>query len=230
MAEYGLKIKNASGYLVIDGTYSNMALSSSGVLSFASAEQLINGAYIVNLNISGVSPSIALRTTAGASVLNAIKTGPNSFLFQIISTTRDSVAYYVFDNVVMAPRYNTPYGLIVKNKNTGQVVFDSRCPYMRVIGVIAGDNNLPQTLAYGSSAIAVVQAIRWRLDTYVVLGGPGGTPLIQPISATSFSRVVGNQVTIFSSGVWTYAPAENNPLLNDSNPNFFYFVVDVSGI
>ena len=235
MADYGLRIVNANGYVQIDGNYSNMALSTSGVLSFAGAEQLPNGVYYQVLTVYGVSPVIALKSTGGSAAILGSGGNANSGVYQfgVMCTTRDPVTYYVFDDARLAAKYNTNYGLIVRNQYSGNVVFDSRSPYLRVLGTMSGDrtNNatpFPMTAQFGSNYdLAVIQTMRVRNDTYFAL--PGFPPLIQPVSSGSFSKVSSNIVTLSESVIWTYAPDPNNPTITDISLKFLYFIIDVSG-
>lgn len=232
MAEYGLKIKNSSGYVQIDGTYSNMAVSKSGELNFNSANQLVNGVYSLLISVQGVSPSIALVNPSGGAVMvgSSWRSGSN-FNFYVYSTTRGIGKYYIFDDVSMANKYNTEYGLVVKNKNTSRVVFDSRCPYMRVIDSISGSNteSLPLTRNYGISEIAIIQSLRIRYDQTVVVGGSPTRPDLIPISASSFVSISGSSVTISNGVIWTYPPSPDNPTISDINQNYHYVILDISG-
>lgn len=229
MAEYGLKIKNANGYLMVDGTYSNLALRSAGAFDMSNADQMTNGAYFKSFQVAGQNPVVALAGSTLALVLNSSLVG-GVLTVVIVAPTRTNIPYYVFDNANLGSRFNTNYGLVVKNVNTGQVVFDSRCRYMRILDVItSNDANwtaVSRSYAGLASAVAVVQSSRWRYGTTVFL--PGSPPKLQPFSTCSASKVDGVTVTLDSVMLWTFPPDPNNPVFEDSNTMYTYLVLDIT--
>lgn len=230
MAEYGLTVKNSGGYLVIDGTYSNMGIRQSGALDMSDASQLPNGCYYKSFTFSASSPILAL---AGDYALVSSISLSNGVLTAVIQAqSKSTLTYYLFDEAAYGARYNTAYGLVVKNKTTGVVVFDSRIKYMRVIDVIQGDpgsnGGVSISRSYaGVASVAVVQCTRYRYGTTVVIPG-GNPPQTQPIGAASASKAVGASVNIAVITLFTYPPATNNPTFNDDQPFYSYLVLDVS--
>lgn len=225
----GLKVKNVNGFLVVDGTYSNLSLRSFGSFDMSNAEQMTNGAYFKAFQLLGNNPVVALGGASLALVLNSSLSG-GVLTVVITSPNRSAIPYYLYDDADKGLRLNNNYALLVRNTTTGQVVFDSRCRYMKIIDVITGNdaNFTAITRDYSAftSSVAVVQSVRWRYGTTVFL--PGTPPKLQPFSTCSASKVEGAVVTIDSIMLWTFAPDAQNPTFNDANTLYTYLVLDAS--
>lgn len=174
MADYGARIRTPSGSLVIDGQYQNLALrakgssTTSGSLFWVGPNSTVYYG-VRTLQFSGGStPCIAIRSIWPCFIYNqTYSNGVWTFTIFILSDSQGSglIEWYLFDSPDYAGLYNTAYGVIVRNQYTGVKVFDSRCPYMRVLGIIAA--NRPQGMAegqifvnqtYPAGKIAVIQS------------------------------------------------------------------------
>ncbi|AUV61904.1 hypothetical protein HWB52_gp89 [Pseudomonas phage Littlefix] len=136
MAEYGLEIKNVANVVQIDGNFNNLAFRSKGtaVLGEASGSTGMRYARIT----TGASPTsmVAVKTNGYTYLANVIDNGNGTRTYVWIVDPGTTVTYYIFDEIEYCPPRTDKYGLIVKNKVTGKVAFDSRYKYMRVVQML----------------------------------------------------------------------------------------------
>jgi len=174
MADYGARIRTPNGNLVIDGQYQNFALRAKGSSTTSEALFWIGQASgefwgVRTLQFSGGStPCIALRSIWPCFIFSqTYANGVWTFQIFIRSDAQGSglVEWYLFDSPDYATLYNTNYGIVVRNQFTGVKVFDSRCPYMRVVDVIAqnrpqglGDNEIFVNKTYPVGKVAAIQS------------------------------------------------------------------------
>lgn len=229
MAEYGLQIKNAGGFLVIDGTYSNLGIRSSGTLDMSNAAQNTNGCFYKTFTITANTPIIAL--SGGYAAISSMAISGTTLTFTVWALSRANQIYYLFDEAMYCARFNTNYGLVVKNKSTGLVVYDSRIKYMRVLDVISGSGSTGViTRSYpGVQKVAVVQCAKYAFGETVIIP-TANPPFTQPYLNTGASSVTSNNVASISEiSVFNLPPSQNNPIVLENNQDFFfYLVVDVS--
>ncbi len=229
MAEYGLKVKNSSGYLVIDGEYSNLGVRSSGVLDMSNAPQITNGCYYKTFTLTANNPIVAL--SGGYAAISSMSISGTTMTFMVWANDRSNLTYYLFDEAMYCARFNTNYGLVVKNKTTGLVVYDSRIKYMRVIDIISGSGSTGViTRSYpGVQKIALVQSAKYAYGETIVIP-TANPPFTQPYLITGVSSVTSNNIANISSIlVYTIPPSQNNPVILQNNQDFYsYLVLDVS--
>lgn len=232
MAEYGLKVNNPSGIVVIDGTYSNLALRSSGIFDMTGATST-GSAYQKTFTLTAVTPVLALSCDSSVKCAVASISQNGTTVTVVIETQAiGPVSYYLFDNPVYGAAFNIKYGLIVRNKTTGAVVFDSRLKYMRVLDFIVGSasgSGYPSTSkSYaGVTKIAVVQCARKMYATTTVT--PGSPPLLLIIDTGGATYTAsGNTITLSSFLRWQIGPTANITAYNQDLTDYAYLVLDLS--
>lgn len=236
MVEYGLRVKNVNGFLQIDGTYSNLALVERITLSATNKAGGPNGLiWFVTRDFPGyVTPTIAVSSTSTAVLWTGQMVG-GVFRVTFWAVNTSAFEVYVFDVASRGQRFNINYGLIVKNKTTGQIVFDSRMKYMRILDVIAGSSNdggfnVISRSYPGLQKVAVVQSIFWAWSFHEVIpDSPTDPSAIAAIIASFMFKPAANSVRIESD--YTYQNSNrlsSNPVPNHYNPSFNYIVLDVS--
>lgn len=226
MAEYGIKIKNANGFVVIDGNYSNLGLRQKGTIRTDQGQVQPGGMFYRELTISGGdTPMIALQCASSFCLVSRVVKSGSSWTYTISTTEAADVSYFIFDKAQFVSRYNTNYGLIVKNKNTGLVVFDSRAPYMRIIGVIQGSDPYTsiKTTSYATSKVAVIQCTRQIVRYNEAF--PGSPPMTQVGASSSAIKTSGGSVSLGTSVLFMYPPATGNPIQVGGNDDFYYYLV-----
>lgn len=164
---YGARFYNASGEIQITQDYQNLALRNKTVLTTGGRAML--DFYPASVTYNGSASSILAFSCAQycvlySTVLNSNGTRTATFYAQGSGV---SITVWIFD----LPEYaavSGNYGMKILRLD-GSTAFDSRCPYMRVIGQIAGsegsstvDNGV--SYSYSKSPIAVVQG---ALRTFV---------------------------------------------------------------
>lgn len=237
MAEYGLRIKNVNGFLQIDGTYANLALVEKLTLTATSVAGGPNGRiYFVTRDFPGyTNAAIALSVPSSVAVCWTGQLINGVLRVTFWATTQTPFEVYVFDVASRGQKFPINYGLLVKNKTTGAVVFDSRMKYMRVLDVVSGkstngsfptvDRNYP-----ASKKIAIIQSIFWAWSFYQVIpNDPIDPDAIAVISASCISKPGSNaarfeQVQMYNNS----GRISSNPEPNTYCSSYSYIVIDVS--
>lgn len=238
MAEYGLRIKNAYGNLVIDGTYANLALVEKLTLSATGSVSGPNGgSYRRSLRLVGyITPVLVIYSPNTVVAHTGSKTGPDTWDFVIhCEAANTPFEVYCFDVASRGQRFPGNYGLVVKNRTSGAVVFDSRCKYMRIldayVGTAAAGNSMPSSSRnYSAAKVGVCQGLRQVNALNQPLGGSSSDPNHLVIVLFSASGSSGGTVNFRPMQFWVSGPKplSQNPVVNWSQPGYSYLMVDLS--
>lgn len=237
MAEYGLRVKNANGFVQIDGTYANLALVEKLTLSASTQGGGPNNViWSVTRDFTGyTNPAIALSPPSNVSVCWSGQLVGSTLRVTFWATSAVSFEVYVFDVASRGQKFNINYGLIVKNKTTGAVVFDSRMKYMRVLESISGSSNnggfATINRAYaGALKVAVVQSVFWAWSSHeIVPDDPVNPTAVGVITASMVTKPSANSIRIAAGGVYSNSSRlSTNPVPNTYSPGFSYIALDVS--
>lgn len=147
----GVKIYNSKGQLGIDATYANLAchriLNADGSLHHEYSTQKF--ADVVHAH------ELLDATSLGVTGLYSSKhlTNTNESVFGNLRNKRGGGRdiygkEYVF-GIPILDEPNTSAGLRIYNPDTKELVFDSRLPYLRIIGVASNGLDLDPTKRYG---------------------------------------------------------------------------------
>ncbi|MFK0309738.1 hypothetical protein ACIQUF_00700 [Pseudomonas sp. NPDC090233] len=237
MAEYGLRIKNANGFVQIDGTYANLALVEKLTLTATSQAGGPNGIiYFITRDFPGyTTATIALSMPNNVAVCWSGQLINGVLRVTFWATTQNPFEVYVFDVASRGQRFAINYGLVVKNKATGAVVFDSRMKYMRVLEAVSGkstDGSFPTTdRSYPAlKKVAVIQSVFWAWSFHQVIpNDPTDPSAIATIAASCISKPSATMVRL--QGVQTYNNANrlsSNPVPNTYCSSYHYIMLDVS--
>lgn len=132
----GLQVYNDSGIIQIDQDYKNFGLISSGTITLSTTlGSTWNNAYYATVVATGrTNPVLAFRANSDEKVCIA-KTdiSGSTWTFYIVGTGGEDVDWYLFD-ILPSSGLDT-YGLQVNN-SSGQPVFHSSVPCIRVVGQI----------------------------------------------------------------------------------------------
>lgn len=175
MADYGVLIKNPSGSVLIDGVYANLALRTSGV---GVASTAASPGYTFTVTVTGGGqPVLAVACPQYCIVGSGMASGANTVFTVLCMVQNASVNWYVYDDPSFCTPFSTNWGLIVRNKNTGKVVFDSRMKYMKVIGFESGSapedpTNPFISKSYSVGKVAVVQCQKSYVSDFRVVSPP----------------------------------------------------------
>ena len=229
----GLKIRNANQILQIDGNYQNMELVSKSTFTINQTENDIRGRFI-DVGIPGGRKNAVIACSEGTLGVYVIR--KNATTFRIYSTG-DSVPP---DKTVVVYMFAAPLtttntggiGLKVRNRTTGEVVYNSVNKYLRIldfINVSLASNAGYTTPSYSGKTVAVVQCLRpWGRTT------ANGGPPNQPIGIFGF-----NGGTMLVNNSNSTVNITNRPLYSAvggavgntawNQPSGTYLIVDVTG-
>ena len=221
MASYGFEIINSFGSILIDDKYPNLALRQKGGVKLGSNNRLN-----VPMTNGFSSPLVASASTrpVRSDMINTTAITPYIHIRGREGDPPADVDYYMFDKPLFQPTNGE--ALIQLFNAAGQVTFDSRLKYARVIDVFGGATQAEwattKTYAAGRKYAVVQLRTAWRRST--VRAGGGRYTLSY---RSAMARVVGNQV-ITSFQVDTVKENFNRPLeLSDMGATFA--VIDVTG-
>lgn len=215
---YGIEVTNDHGTVLIDDSYSNLAVRHQGTLSA--------GAGLRTVSVPGLDqPVPAVRSTAYAAT--ASRQGSTGYIW---SAGGAQVHWYVFDT----PTSSGDYGLQVFNA-AGQLTFDAYRKYARVRSVQSGVGS--QTYDSGRLyAVATLSpARRRRVETR-----PDPTPGSQLVFVDLFdeqvcARVNGAtvqtawQTIIAAPGLSPQDPGTVPQGWSDNAANAQFAIIDVTG-
>ena len=228
---YGFRVRNANGFIQIDGTYRNAALVAKYTITPGNVSNP-NGMYLTDFTIpNGINPLIVGATPSGGNniCMSLLSRSGNSWTYRIATTSRNPIELYHFDNMSLAAVAGT-VGMRVRNINTGEVVFDSRCKYMRVLDFLAGKETLPnfpsQTKSYGVAKVGVLQATRFVTSPSEQL--PGNPPMVLALITESVFRTSGGSVTLGTADLMVLGPAQGVTAFDFENWTWGYLVLDLS--
>ena len=161
MADYGLKVWNKDGFVQIDGTYRNLGLRAKGSV-YSGGVGSSTGFYIAAVTLPATAPMLAWRATAPTAQRQIVQSGGQITYYFECQGNGVRVDYWLFDFPDFAILPGN-YGLRVWSAS-GEVVFDSRARYMRVIdslqafgaGAVGDPIDSGIARGYGVGTIAVV--------------------------------------------------------------------------
>lgn len=228
MAEYGSRFINATGQVLIDSTYSNMGMRQKG--SGNTGQSLVQTVAFANGNpVLAVSGNGLLRISQGQRSGNITTFTIRSF------EPNTAFEWWCFDDVAYAERYNSTHGMIVRNKNTGAVVFDSRCKYMRVLEFLAGQapnatTQLQPPFVSRSYGVGKVAAVQCQFSYYsdAVQISPPPRPLFAIIVWDAFMKPTNGNFEAAYRVEMQYDTTNVPPAMY--SPNYAYLLIDVSGL
>lgn len=228
----GLRIRNNGNILQIDGTYRNSELIQKGTLALNQSDVNGRGWFgSISLPASKSMTFIAFRA-ASPGIYWQLQ---NATTMQVFSGSKaptpqpPDITYYIFGEPDIP--ISGGVGLIVRNAATGQVAYNSRKKYLRILQPI--NQQIPVdsglTLTYPGKTVAICQCMRptrWKVDT-------GGTPQ-QPIFVLSLAS--GTMATpdaqtavILNRTTETYTGFGGNTTQIVNMLDAAYLIVDVTG-
>lgn len=220
-----IEITNANTHVVIDGSYSNLALSGKGTLTLArrTNASLSDGTLTVT---SRERPIVAFRCAVPVYMAATASGTTWTFTFTAATTEAVSLTYYLFDT----PTGSSTFGGQVFD-GAGKLVFDAALKYMRIIGTAGGkfayqdpiEAGFSQT--YTGKTIALCQGLFAVAAMMTIIPGSGppgqenykrmidmGMAATTATSTASYSRR-----TAYSDGPYRwneYVPFPHQPYYN----------------
>lgn len=215
----GFQITNLAGTTLIDETYKNFRLVTTGSFSVAA------GLTYRSFDYNGSNPIIAFRPAKGCFVGQASQDynnfGGQYYTAQIYfdCAAPSSIQYYVFDSI---PDSVGNPGHVQVRDSQGRLTFDSNQKYLRLIDF---KTDAPRTAPFTGALEAAVIATP-SLQQY---GGPGGysQECVGVLADSSTGRLDMTSVLVAS-----YDTSDNGQN-SDLQPTFLYptsyMIVDVTG-
>ena len=225
------KFRNSDSALIIDESYANLALRQSG--SFTSGGANAYGYSIATVTLAHDQSVLAIRPNGRVGIHHVTYgTGKITYTFWCLGSNV-AISYWNFD----LPKYSTYNSgfakLIIRNPATGEVCFDSRLRYMRVLNfqIVQASSSAPQmdqTYASGTVPAVIIANQPWAMRSERTGNGSG--------SVTIVAWALG---TVYASGTSiSIRPLESFASFSDTNlgnayPNSdmasgFWITVDVS--
>lgn len=223
----GFRVRNQNRILQIDGEYKNLEFVMSRTDTMNSKDNNIEG-YYTSISIP------AGRTNATIAVISQsvgvyVKRQSNSE-FRIYSTPSQAgqvVTFFMFADPTEAPSGGV--GLVVRNRYSGEVVYNSNKKYMRVLGFSRVSLQRGQTASfnYPGRTVAIMQSRR----PYSRSTETGGSPS-QPIGIFGFQsgtmRSSGGNCVISHEPAYAGVGGNAGNTLS-SSPDGAYLFIDVTG-
>jgi len=155
MASYGLIIRNKNRQIIIDENYRNQAIRYTGFQSQTGSEL---GYYFADFSIACSASAVIGYKTSGWVALQRQSHSGNIRTIRLISRSPFTVQWFCFDTPTLSSKYSINYGLRIKNRVTGDLVFDSRARYLRVklLFDAKADNQITSRVVQGVTDICVV--------------------------------------------------------------------------
>lgn len=235
MAEYGLKVWNKDGFVQIDGTYRNLGLRAKGSV-YSGGVSSSTGFFIASVTLPAAAPMLAWRATAPTVQRQIVQSGAQITYYFECQGSGVRVDYWLFD----FPDFSIMpgnYGLRVWNAG-GEVVFDSRAKYMRVVDSLqalgAGavgdpiDNGISR--AYSVGTIAVVQSLlRYDISSNPIEPGPKPRYLsIYKAAGVRFDGVAALTYGMYIVNSIEYESGDTSAPPPQAQSGYGYLVLDVS--
>lgn len=233
MADYGLKLVNASGFVQIDSTYKNLALRETGTVVSGGAAVGSTGWYAATLTTSaGTSPVIAFRCSSPCFIRYSAASGGTRTYYFMCYGSGVSVQYWIFDDPAGITGSGT-YGLVVNNAS-GAKVFDSRMKYMRVIDTLSGTSSYatgdPLVNGFSRSYAGTPAVVQGQLYSQIINQAVGTAPVftISSIWLAAAATTSGNTVTWKTENPNTVQSQTSVVPQSQQHANYDYLVLDVS--
>lgn len=232
---YGLRIKNSvTGGLQIDDRYSNLALSTKGAVATDANQSVASGKQssykTIALPASASKPVIALYSTAAPVVV--IDQTPTAFTVFAQGNFPQAFEYFVFDEAEVCPTPAAGYGLLVRDKTTGDVRFDSRMRYMNV----KGQGDFPATLLGPTpTALTILAAVSGRKFAglqcsgavrQITDGGSGGAGAVPATQYAAGVKVTSGTLQAVSFAVFGFGSSTG---FDSGGTDGRWLAIDVTG-
>jgi len=132
----GVKIRNSNLITLIDDRFSNLMLRQK-IAGSRPTYSAVNRSYLLSLSITCTQDAlIAYRCTGGFSgIVNYVTQSGTQRKIEFSSYNDFTVDVFVFDLAPYAILKGT-IALIIRNRVTGEKVFDSRGRYMKILGYL----------------------------------------------------------------------------------------------
>lgn len=207
-----VKIRNGNSALLIDESYSNLAVRQSGVVVSGAANSY--GFSTVTISLEHDQSVLAVRSSNKVGILNtSYSAGRVSYTLLCIGGVA-TVEYWNFDLPKYASFDPQHAKLIVRNPTTGEKAYDSRLRYMRVINfqyTTGGDQVQPITTNYAADVktAVVFASMPWFYRSQRV--GVGQNPPILVVQGFGMIQASGSSATIYHF--------QRHTEFTDQNPN-----------
>lgn len=228
-----VKIRNGNSALLIDESYSNLAVRQSGSVLSGTANSY--GFSTITLTLDHDQSVLAVRSSNKIGILSTSYTAGKVTYTLLCIGGSATVEYWNFDLPKYAAFNASHAKLIVRNPANGEKVYDSRLRYMRVINfqyTTGGDEVQPVTTTYASDIkpAMVFANTPWFYRSERV--GTGNNPPILVVQGFGMAQMSGSSATIFHFQRHTEF-TDQNPNQNTVYPNSqmldgYWLTLDVS--
>jgi hypothetical protein len=226
----GFRTRNNNSVLVIDGTYKNLELISSGSVSLGTADPNNQGMYAdVAVPLGSTNVLLAIRSAAQGVYWK--KLNASTFRIYAGGSTAVTVAYYLFADPVQSSNVGK-VGLVIRNASNGQVLYKSTRKYLRVLGMLSGTIVTDSTVTqqYAGKTVAIIQMLRANLIR-METGGTGQQPIfVVTWKSATMHTPDASTVRITHRTVATNTGFGNPSPYVDAIQEYAYMIVDVSNI
>lgn len=145
----GFQCYNDTGFIQIDGDFSNYALLAKGTtylgansiwLGTSGAGDVTTGTNYVDITFTARQPLFAYSCAAPVAQFTCVNNNNGTWTVRLQSLTPQNVDWYVFDQTPAVT--GSTFGAQVFDA-TGRLVFDANYPYAKIIGNLSGRIALP---------------------------------------------------------------------------------------
>lgn len=219
----GARITNpAKGTVVIDQNYSNLCLR-----SFERFQINGSGQYATIQKAFTSTVGVVAFAEGNVFVGNISRSG-STCTYTLTAVPGTWVKAYVFDVSQYGQRYyDNPLGVRIRNPISGQIMFDSRIKYLKLVDFIQGEGTAGHSLnrQYPGRNIAAIQGLAFA--TWFVAGVSGGGPVFD-VNVWASMRANGNSfVTTQEQTQVNAAPPTVGPT-SATQPHWNYLIIDVT--
>lgn len=233
---YGLRVRNQSGFIQIDNAYSNLALRSKGSITCSAIFNTNQGPANIYQGTVTIAMSdgacIAIRSDWPCAILRTTNgSGSRTFTF-LTQGGAGVVEYFVFDSPDFAGAFGA-VGLRVRRRDLSGYAFDSRKPYMKVMGTAVTTPGATQSTDVGfpGGRLAWVPSQQGQLMEVHVLG-VGPTADVAELYHMAFVSPVAGGIRVsmvnMYARIWRYPQTPNPPSPITLQPSV-HLVLDVQG-
>lgn len=218
--DYGLRLENPSGIIIIDSRYQNHTYHENGSLSVSKGHSYAN---IVN---ESTVPLIAIQPVTGifANVHGLTKVGSNYTQARISASGSGTIPWLSYRPGLRTTQPNPFYGIQVKN-SSGNVVYSSHeLKYFKILAVYSYD--VPD-LSSSDDTDTTVKTVRNADDNYFMMTG-GAVGLRLPDNTNRHDYFLGmkktNSTTItigwlnYRSTTWSGGAGASGSALESVSP------------
>jgi hypothetical protein len=218
----GFQVFNSSGFLQIDGNYSNYCMTAKG--SAVSAQLTPDVGYGVDIASGKKNSIIAIRSSTFAVVFNRLDASGNVVHRVLTETNGATFEYWVF---AADPPGPSNFGFEVYNE-AGVRVFSAAEKYLKLLGfynvpVNAGTNGSVSTPGKNPAWVSASYCALWEGAT---VPNPGGQPISQGILRTLMGRSVAGGAQYQSKTIYTF----NSNRGTSDNAYGAFLLIDVDNL